>query len=332
MKIVKLFLLLCLGVWADFKLDIPNNINEAELENIVKNGWSDSNKTLNNLIVSTAERVMPEILEKIETPFKKEISTKKNRFPIPKIHLRREDYWFILAYTKHLEFNDNIDKSLKLHTEILKGLRNIDDTSMLSVIYSLVVEGIVRDSLSQLLGTSRNFTKQDVEELHHLSNFLTLDTSAFFTAMKRERDVLLNIDLYRETKEKYLAKEIGKDYKFLMEDTQQYINIYQNSLYQKMFNAMKKETPEAIDIYEEEITKMRKSHRGSINSIHFIASSLWIKIKSLLGVKIKDFGYVSKYIAHNLVYVATPKLAQTYKDYLQHIEENKFFLEKLKTL
>jgi len=332
MKIVKLFLLLSLLVWADFKLDIPQNIDVSELENIVKNGWNEDNKTLNDLIVSNTERVMPEILEKIKTPFKKEISTKENRFPIPTIHLRREDFWFILAYTKYLEYHNNIDKSLKLNMEILKGLKTIEDTSMLSVIYSLVVEGIVRDSISQLLVKNRNFTKQEVVELKSLSNLLTLNTSAFFTAMKGERDTLLNIDLYRETKEKYLAQEVGKNYKFLMEDVQQYLEVFQDSFYQKMFYAMSKETPEAIDIYEEEITKMRKSYTSNINRIHFIASSLWIKIKSLLGMEIKDFGYVSQYLAHNLVYVAMPKVAQTYKDYLNHIKENQSFLEKLKTL
>ncbi len=328
MKIIKLFFLLCLWAWADFKLDVPKTINVTQLEAIVKNGWNEDNKTFNDLIVSNAERVMPEILEKIKKPFEKKKNTKENYLLAPKINLRREDYWFIVAYTKYLEVDGNIDKSLKLNIEILKGLKNIEDTSMLSVIYSLVVEEIVRDGLSQLL-TTRKELKNTIlfKEIPHL---LTLETSAFFTAMKRERDVLLNIDLYRNTKEKYLAQEVGKNYKFFIEDIQKYIKIYQNSFYQKMFDAMKKETPEAIDIYEKEMIKMRKSHTSNINSIHFLASTLWIKIKSLLGVEIKDFGYASQYIAHSLVFVAMPKLTLTYKDYLNHIKKNKLFLEKLK--
>jgi len=39
MKIIKLLLLLTFGLWADFKLDVPNDVNVSQLENIVNNGW-----------------------------------------------------------------------------------------------------------------------------------------------------------------------------------------------------------------------------------------------------------------------------------------------------
>lgn len=64
----------------------------------------------------------------------------------------------------------------------------------------------------------------------------------------------------------------------------------------------------------------------------FFLSGVWVRIKSLLGIEIRDFGYVSEHIARQLVYVATPKLNQTYLDYLQHIEKNKKLIKKLEII
>jgi hypothetical protein len=112
MKIIKSFLLLIFGLWADFSLDIPQNIDVTELERIVKNGWDEDNKTLNDLIVSNAERVMPEILEKIKKPILKGIVTKEDTEPLPIMQLVRRDYWFIVAYGKYLEYKGHRSESL----------------------------------------------------------------------------------------------------------------------------------------------------------------------------------------------------------------------------
>ncbi len=328
MKIIKLFLFLSLGLWAEFKLDIPQSIEVSQLEKIVKNGWNDSNKTLNDLIVLNAERILPKSLEKLEKPVLKGLAIKDEYFSIPKINLRREDYFFIVAYSKYLEFNDDIDKSLDLNIKILKGLKNIDDTSMLSVIYSLVVEQIVRDGLTQLLSKPKNLKNKSIL-VKELPNLLTLDTSAFFKAMEEEQKFLPKVwdeSAYQE----FVVKKYGINYPNFMMDISRKVKIYNDLFYKKIFDAMKKEIPEAIDVYEQERDEMRKEHMSNINYIHFFVSSLWVKMKSLAGVEIKDFGYVSQFIVHNLVYVAMPKLALTYKDYLKHIKKNIVFLEKLK--
>ena len=189
MKIIQLFLLFSLILWAEFKLDIPETIDVKQLENIVKYGWNEDNKTLNDLIVSNAERVMPEILDKIKKPFKKVKITKENKFPIPKIFLRREDYQFMVAYTKYLEYKNNIDASLALNIQMLKGLKNIEDTSMLSVIYSLVAEQTVREGLSQLTSTRKNF-KSKYQLYEDIKNLLTIETRAIFKAIEGEKKFL----------------------------------------------------------------------------------------------------------------------------------------------
>jgi len=326
MKII-LLILLSLNLWAEFKLDIPQNINVLQLKNIVKNGWNDSNITLNQLIISNAKRVMPEILEKIKKPVLKGVAAEDEYFPTPKIILRREDYLFIVAYAKYLEFNNNIDQSLELNIDMLKGLQKLEDTSMLSVIYSLVVEQTVRDGLTQLLSKSKNFKNISIL-VEELPNLLTLETGACFKAMEREKKFLPDVwdkSAYQE----FVVKKYGINYPNLMMDISKKIKIYNDFFYKKMFDAMKKETPEAMNVYEREMNKRVKEHTSYLNNIHFLVSSFWLKIKSLVGIEVKDFGYVSQFIAHSLVYVAMPKTVLIYKDYLDHIKKNKAFLNKM---
>lgn len=146
--------------------------------------------------------------------------------------------------------------------------------------------------------------------------------------MEEEKKFLSNAwdaSVYQE----FIVKKHNLDYPGLVIDISKNIKIYNDLFYKKMFDAMKKETPEAMNIYEKEMNKIRKEHMNNISSIHFFASSLWIKMKSLVGIDIKDFGYVSKYLAHTLIYVSTPTINRTYIDYLNHIQKNKLFLEQL---
>jgi len=198
MKIVKLLLLLTFGIWADFKLDVPNDVNVSQLENIVNNGWNDSNITLNTWIISNVERVMPEILEKVKKPVLKVESTDDNLFPGPKLLLAKDDVLLIVAYTKYLERHNKLEEAMKN--------------------------------------------------------------------------------------------------------------------------------------YEDKIKLERKQFMGVSSKIKLFASGLLVKIKSLLGIEIRDFGYVSEYMARQLVCVATPKINQIYLDYLQHIEKNIKLIKKLEII
>ena len=198
MKIVKLLLLLTFGIWADFKLDVPNDVNVSQLENIVNNGWNDSNITLNTWIISNVERVMPEILEKVKKPVLKVESTDDNLFPGPKLLLAKDDVLLIVAYTKYLERHNKLEEAMKN--------------------------------------------------------------------------------------------------------------------------------------YEDKIKLERKQFMGVSSKIKLFASGLLVKIKSLLGIEIRDFGYVSERMARQLVYVATPKINQIYLDYLQHIEKNIKLIKKLEII
>jgi len=181
MKIIKLFLLLSFGLWAEFKLDIPQNLDVSKLENIVKHGWNEDNKTFNDFIVSNAERVMPEILEKIKKPILKGIVTKDNAFLMPRILLHRDDYYFILAYCKYLEFNNDIENALSLYVKSLMGFNNIEDKTMLSTMFHLFIEELIVDNLKRNI---KIMSKLEYEKVHKI---LILETDILRDALREEQ-------------------------------------------------------------------------------------------------------------------------------------------------
>ncbi len=187
MKIIKLFLLLSLGVCASFKLDVPKSIDVSELEAIVKNGWNEDNKTLNNLIVSNVERMMPIILEKIKKPVLKGIITEKDSFPISRILLSRDDYSLLFAYCKYLEFNNEIDRALNLYIKSLVGLNNMEEKTMLSAIFHLVIEGMIVDNLK------RNTMVMSKLEYAKLEKILILNTDILRDALREEQKNMIEI-------------------------------------------------------------------------------------------------------------------------------------------
>ncbi len=187
MKIIKLFLLLSLGVWAGFKLDIPKYIDVTQLENVVNNGWNEDNKTFNDLIILNVEQMMPMILEKIKKPVLRGIVTKKDISPTPKILLSRDDYLLIFAYCKYLEFNNEIDRALNLYMTSLIGLNNIGDKTMLSTIFHLVIEEMIVDNLK------RNTMVMSKLEYAKLEKILILNTDILRDALREEQKNMIGI-------------------------------------------------------------------------------------------------------------------------------------------
>lgn len=53
MRLLKLFLLLSIGLWADI---IPSGIKGEQLTPILDNGWNENNQTLNQIIIDNGQK------------------------------------------------------------------------------------------------------------------------------------------------------------------------------------------------------------------------------------------------------------------------------------
>lgn len=325
MKIIKLFLLITFGLYAEFNLDVPNDINTSLLKKITKNGWNDSNKTLNTFIIKHGEKIMPEAMEKINKPLKKVEPSENNLFPVPKLLLSREDYLFILAYVKYLEYKEKPDEALNIYIEILKGLKNTKDRSMINILLHAVIEEITILGLKDAL--DKNIFSESMKKRlkSEIKNLLTLDTKAFFIALDGEKEFILKAyEVSRQDDE-----DTTEEYDKLMLEVEKHLNDYVDLYFGKMYVAMKQKTPQALKKFEDYMDKEREEFSSMKNRAFMFLYYVKTKIRNLLMLGNESYGFMSKYMGQTIALVGIPRVKRIYLEYLDTIEENKKFLNLL---
>ena len=331
MKIIKLFLLLSLGLWSEFKLDIPQDINVSQLENIVENGWNNSNKTLNNLIVSYAERMMPEILKKIKKPILHGIVTSDNPFPPVRILLNKDDYIFIVSYIKYLEKMGQINKSKELYILLFEGMGSIKDKSILTVLFYIVNEKIVTDSLLNGINNYRYTSKIKSELEEKIQGQLILNYTKYDDAIEYEKKNVLKMTktrFFRTPEEDSVGyiKLMTEVYDVLEEN----LNVYFRKMVIAINTTIKEKSERAINQFNIYIKEEKEIHMSFSNETMFALSTGKIKIKNFLGLENKTYGYMSKFTGKTIALIAIPKVGSTPLEFVKLVEKNKKLLGELK--
>lgn len=186
MKIIRLFFLLTFGLLAEFKFDVPKELEDKQLQYIIENGWNDKNTTFTQLIIQYGNKIMPDILQVMKKPLVEVNSTIDNPAPMPKFLLIRPDYMHILSYAKYLEQHKKTEKSLYIHLTALQGLNTIKDSSIPTTIYRIIIESVVVHSLEQSI-KARKFTHSQIKEIKNkLSEYLLQDKKIFLDTFQYE--------------------------------------------------------------------------------------------------------------------------------------------------
>lgn len=310
MRIIKILLLglLLLGT----NLNANENSIVDTLSKIVKNGWSEDNKTLNQKIISYYEKNKPKILKYIKEPLKE--SKKLDRYgmaQLPKILLTRQDYLYILAYTKYLEKEGRFDESLRINIEILRGLHNIKENSTLSVVFHMIIEGLVRDSLFEFIKDNKNF-KIDKKQYDEIQHNLILDKTYLTNAVKNEKRVLEIVFKYF-LKDMIDTKKYGKKSVVYVSIISKEIKNKEDLVFKKIFNAIDIETPKSIEHLEKELKEFEKSNKCN-------------KDKKLITINDS-----AKCIAKMFINATMPYFfIEISKDYFKSLKENRLLLDKLR--
>ncbi len=168
MKIVKLFLLLCLVVWADTKLNMPN-IKSSVVENVVKYGWEKADDSLKLLFETKGEKFVDDfkllakkpLVEQSDEEYLRESilaysepsMIEPEEFGLPprvtedkylkqlkltikydlkymkfKRVFERDTYSYLMAYVKFLENKREFLKAYALYIDVIDRLSYIDKT------------------------------------------------------------------------------------------------------------------------------------------------------------------------------------------------------------
>ena len=240
MKLLKLFLLLSIGLWADIA---PSGIKMEQLSPIIENGWNDHNKTLNKIIVDNGERKLPEILIKLDKP----LSGVTSVMSAPKLLLTRDDYYFIFSYVKYLEAKGEIDQAIEVYIKALKGLAKIKNNSFISYIYRLVLETITVESIEQMVKTKKVSATQSANMKEELQSTLFLDNNVLFDAILGEIEInnsFLTTDglgNIKEKNERVMFKEIIRIYIDLSKEYYQKWRVTKNGEEKEFIDAFEKQ-------------------------------------------------------------------------------------------
>ncbi len=240
MKLLKLFLLLSIGLWADIA---PSGIKMEQLSPIIENGWNDHNKTLNKIIVDNGEKKLPEILIKLDKP----LSGVTSVMSAPKLLLTRDDYYFIFSYVKYLEAKGEIDQAIEVYIKALKGLAKIKNNSFISYIYRLVLETITVESIEQMVKTKKVSATQSANMKEELQSTLFLDNNVLFNAILGEIEInnsFLTTDglgNIKEKNERVMFKEIIRIYIDLSKEYYQKWRVTKNGEEKEFIDAFEKQ-------------------------------------------------------------------------------------------
>lgn len=328
MKIIKLFLLLTFAIYAEFKLDIPNDINTSLLKKIIENGWNDSNHTLNTLIIKYGEKVMPDAIQKIKKPWIKVEPNTNEIFPVPKILLGRNDYFFILAYVKYLEYKEESDVALNMYIEILKGLNNTGDKSMLNFIFHWTIEEITIIGLNESLNKNVFSQSMKTRLKTEIKDFLILDTKDILIAIEGEKESIFKlnaISLASETS----GDDVSSEYKKLTSEVHEHWKRYITLYFDRMYTAMEQKSPKLLKEFELFMDKEKEEWGSLRNKTFYILSTAKASVKNFLLIGNESYGFMSQHMGKSLALGSMPKMCAFFLDYLELIEQNKKFLNTL---
>ena len=299
-----------------------HNVTTCQLRKVIKNGWNDSNETLNTAIILLGEIQIPKIVKKLDTPLIVDTNT-SNIDKIPKLNLSRAEYIKLFAYSKYLEKVKNERDVLSFYIRSVQGLHDTNDSSIISIIYKIALNDIIIKSLNKSIDD--DFFTSDSKQLlkDKLSSSLILDNTIILDTVEHERKVFL-----------YYAKQITleKSPSLFNKKLYTYFIKYYLSSGDKMYDAIIKAIQtNTLDEKEKIIKKKLAKHRTLRKRFSMWVLETKLKFYNFLSLKndTEDYKKLAHYMVDDLVLIETPALSQTYKDYINMVESNKKILQRL---
>ncbi|SFV55050.1 hypothetical protein MNB_SV-8-295 [hydrothermal vent metagenome] len=315
MKIILFSLLLTIGLMAE--VATTPKITICQQEKVIKNGWTDTNKTLNQAIIKLAKEEIPNIIKKLSKPLSPD-ANKSDIYNLPKVNLTRDDYIKLFAYSKYLEHIGKKELVLSFYIESLKGVHNIKNTSLLAAIFRLVINNIITNSMRHSL-EQKKFTKKDKLYLYNkLSKLLILDNYYIVSAIQSEKKInnqQINMMKSNKDNEKYL--EVYK--KEFQKINTEYWDVLLNAI--KMNNLS--------EAHKHEEQKLSKLQFWNTLKLFFLDTKITFYKKIGISLSKKDYITYAKYSALKTLLITRPKLYKTCQDYLNMIYNNKKLLKRL---
>jgi len=294
----------------------------CQFKEVIKNGWSEQNQTLNQKIIILGDSEIPRIVKNLQYPLKAD-ENKSNVPPFPKILVNRDDYVKLFAYSKYLESQNKTIDVIPLYISAYQGLNNIKMSSFFPFVYLIALHLDINKSLDSSL-EHHIFTKKEKTLLYkELSSILTLDNHKLIETIKAEQDITL---YFIRT-----SSKVDGDYAI----DKQHLAIYKqlwgkaaSKYYPTFISAIKNKTTE-------EMIEEKKKNRKSISiATHIKMKLLKLKLKIYnklsININTKDYITLSTYMINKDLFMNTKAIDRTIKDYFKMVDDNKKLLQKIK--
>ena len=318
MKKLILIFLLTLSSYATEQVTSANEVCIHQLENVIEKGWSDSNQTLNKIIIKGGESGVPKILKLLDKP----IHIKKGASidDLPKFLLVADDYIKLFSYVKYLEHNGEEKKAYDIAIKALKGLNNTESKSLVAIMVHVMYEKIIVKSLKESLEHHRFSKEQRVLLKKELRQLLLLDNQLLFETIDYESMVTNKL-----VKNAYFKESISQEKKELISKMLFYFNKYDSNFNQKLKKAI---ASDSLDELEAQRQKEIEEFKNLKNHIKLSTDYLKRKLTKLLSLK-PDYTEQAKSIAKTIFLFAPIASFKTYKEYMAQVKSNQAFLESI---
>ena len=326
MKIIAVFFLLFVSLFADGNRTVPS---DAAIENarvVALQGWEVAEKPLNDFFKKDGDKYIQAFLKYSKKPFSKDTPD-----AVMTLNLTRDDNFYALAYAKYLENQEMTEEALNIYKSILSGIKQStpEGVELLSLTYKVTIEELVTKSLTESVKANLYTKKQRRELKTFLANHLLLDPIVFLKALENDRKTIMsilekglvadnnatknfnglidhNIPMKNDTKFEELVPKICKE-----------VNKRISKLNQKLYQVASEEENEQLykDLKNEEKTLHKELNREKTpEEIEKLRADQNEFINSISGI---------------LFYVSIPKLLISKPLILERIELNKRLLELL---
>jgi len=318
MKKLLLIFLLTLSSYATEQVTTANKVCIHQFENVIEKGWSDSNQTLNNIIIKGGESGVPKILKLLDKPIL--IKEGASIGDIPNFLLASDDYIHLFSYVKYLEHNGEEKKAYDIAIKALKGLNNTESKALVAIMVHVMYEKIIVKSLKESLEHHRFSKEQRVALKKELSKLLLLDNQLIFETIDYESMVTNKL-----VKHAYFKENISQEKKELINKMLFYFNKYDSNFNQKLKKAI---ASNSLDELEAQRQKEIEEFKNLKNYIKLSTDYLKRKLTKLLSLK-PDYTEQAKSIAKTIFLVAPIARFKTYKEYMDQVKSNQAFLESI---
>jgi len=318
MKKILLIFLLTLSSYASEKVTTTNEVCIHQLENVIEKGWSDSNQTLNDIIIKGGESAVPKILKLIDKPIL--IKEGASIDDMPRFLLAADDYIHLFSYVKYLEYKGEEKKAYDIAIKALKGLNNTESKALVAIMVHVMYEKVIVKSLKESLAHHRFSKEQRVALKKELSNLLLLDNQLLFETIDYESMVTNKL-----LKDAYSKENVNKEQEEMISKMLFYFKKYYSD-----FNAELKKAilSDSLDELEAHRQKEIEEFRNSKNNIKLSLDYLKRKLAKFLSLN-PDYTEQAKSIAKTIFLVAPIATFKTYKEYMDQVKSNQVFLESI---